>query len=82
MLRYSVEEVEYQEDEHLYHPQDGARELWLDAMGVPAVLPLPEEKRHVETAIGAEKAKNARGPGGAPSPRWSGHTVAARILAP
>jgi len=26
------------------------------------VLPPPEEQKHVETAIGAAKAKNARGP--------------------
>jgi len=62
MLRYAVEEVESEEDEHLYHTQGWARELWLDAMGLPAVLPPPEEQKHVETAIGAAKAKNARGP--------------------
>lgn len=27
---------------------------------MPAVLPPPEEEKHVETAIGAERAKNAR----------------------
>jgi len=62
MLRYAIDEVESQEDEHYYHTQGWARELWLDAMGLPAALPPPEEKRHVETAIGAAKAKNARGP--------------------
>lgn len=62
MLRYAVEEVESEEDEHLYHTQGWARELWLDAMGLPAVLPPPEEQKDVETAIGAAKAKNARGP--------------------
>lgn len=62
MLRYAVEQVESEEDEHLYHTQGWARELWFDAMGLPAVLPPPEEQHHVETAIGAEKAKNARGP--------------------
>ena len=62
MLRYAVEQVEDEEDEHLYHTQGWTRELWLDAMGLPAVLPPPEEAKHVKTAIGAQKAKNARGP--------------------
>ncbi len=62
MLRYAVKEVEGEEDEHLYHSQGWARELWLDAMGLPAVLPPPEEAHHVETAIGAARAKHARGP--------------------
>ncbi len=62
MLRYAVDQVESQEDEHLYHSQGWARELWLDAMGLPSVLPPPEEVHHVETAIGAARAKHARGP--------------------
>ena len=37
-----------------------ARELWLEFLGLPAVLPPPEEERHVKTAIGAERAKQSR----------------------
>jgi rubrerythrin len=62
MLRYAVEQVEGEEDEHLYHSKGWARELWLAAMGLPSVLPPPEETHHVETAIGAARAKHARGP--------------------
>jgi len=53
-------EVEPEEDEHLYHTTGWARELWLKSLGLPAVLPPPEEKRDVKTAIGAARAKQAR----------------------
>jgi rubrerythrin len=53
-------EVEEEEDEHLYHTMGWARELWLESLGMPAVLPPPEEKKHVKTAIGADRAKQAR----------------------
>jgi rubrerythrin len=54
-------QVEQQEDEHLYHTQGWARELWLESLGLPAVLPPPEEKKDVKTAIGAARAKQSRG---------------------
>ena len=53
-------EVEDQEDEHLYHTQGWTRELWLEHLGLPAVLPPPEEQKDVKTAIGAARAKQAR----------------------
>ena len=53
-------EVEDQEDEHLYHSTGWTRELWFESLGLPAVLPPPEEQKHVKTAIGAARAKNAR----------------------
>ena len=59
-LKEAYEEVEDEEDEHLYHSQGWARELWLDSCGLPAVLPPPEEEKHVKTAIGAARAKSAR----------------------
>jgi rubrerythrin len=52
--------VEEEEDEHLYHTTGWTRELWLEALGLPAVLPPPEEQKSVKTAIGAARAKNAR----------------------
>jgi hypothetical protein len=52
--------VEEEEDEHLYHTTGWTRELWLGRLGLPAVLPPPEEKRDVKTAIGAARAKQAR----------------------
>lgn len=53
------EEVESQEDEHLYHSQGWCRELWIQSLGMKAVLPPPEERKHVKTAIGASRAQQA-----------------------
>jgi rubrerythrin len=53
-------EVEDEEDEHLYHTQGWARELHLQLLGLPAVLPPPEEEKDVKTAIGAARAKQGR----------------------
>jgi hypothetical protein len=52
-------EVEDQEDEHLYHAQGWCRELWIQSLGMKAVLPPPEERKHVKTAIGASRAQQA-----------------------
>ena len=60
-LREAHEEIEEEEDEHVYHTKGWSRELWIDALGMKAVLPPPEEEKDVKTAIGAERAKNARG---------------------
>jgi rubrerythrin len=59
-LKEAHEEVEPQEDEHLYHTMGWTRELWIESLGMPAVLPPPEEVKEVETAIGAARAKHAR----------------------
>ncbi|HYJ88757.1 MAG TPA: ferritin-like domain-containing protein [Pyrinomonadaceae bacterium] len=59
-LKEAHEEVEGQEDEHLYHTTGWTRELWIESLGMPAVLPPPEEVKEVETAIGAARAKKAR----------------------
>jgi rubrerythrin len=59
-LKEAHEQVEEQEDEHLYHTMGWARELWLESLGLPAVLPPPEEQKEVKTAIGAARARNAR----------------------
>ena len=60
-LKAAHEEVEEQEDEHLYHTQGWTRELWIESLGMKAVLPPPEEEKDVKTAIGAARAKKARG---------------------
>lgn len=59
-LKAAHEEVEEQEDEHLYHTTGWTRELWIKSLGMPAVLPPPEEEKEVTTAIGAARAKQAR----------------------
>ena len=60
-LKEAYDQVEPEEDEHLYHTNGWTRELWIEALGMPAVLPPPEEEQDVETAIEAAKAKKSRG---------------------
>lgn len=60
-LKEAYEEVEDQEDEHLYHSKGWCRELWIQALGMKAVLPPPEERKHVKTAIGAARAEKSAG---------------------
>ena len=59
-LKAAYEQVEEQEDEHLYHTTGWSRELWIESLGMPAVLPPPEEEKEVKSAIGAARAKMAR----------------------
>ena len=59
-LRQAHDEVEDEEDEHLYHTTGWARELWIESLGMKAVLPPPEEVKDVKTAIGAARAQHAR----------------------
>ena len=56
-LQAAADEVEEQEDEHLYHSKGWCRELWIQSLGLKAVLPPPEERKHVTTAIGAARAE-------------------------
>jgi ferritin-like metal-binding protein YciE len=60
VLKQAYEAVEDQEDHHIYHSKGWTRELWIQALGMPAVLPPPEEVKQVETAIGASRAEQAR----------------------
>jgi len=60
VLKEAHDEVEPEEDEHLYHTKGWARELWIESLGMKAVLPPPEEQKQVETAIGAARAEQAR----------------------
>lgn len=59
-LKSACKEVEDEEDEHLYHTAGWTRELWIEALGLPAVLPPPEEEKDVKTALAAAKAKGER----------------------
>lgn len=60
VLKAAHDAVEKQEDHHLYHTAGWTRELWIQSLGLPAVLPPPEEVKDVETAIGASRAQHAR----------------------
>jgi hypothetical protein len=60
ILKEAHGRVEPEEDEHLYHTQGWTRELWIESLGMPAVLPPPEEVKDVKTAIEAARAKQGR----------------------
>jgi rubrerythrin len=60
LLKAAHDAVEQDEDHHLYHTRGWCRELWVQSLGLPAVLPPPEEVKQVETAIGASRAEHAR----------------------
>jgi hypothetical protein len=59
-LREAYDAIEDEEDEHLYHTKGWCRELWLKALGLPAELPPPEEKRDVKSAMDAAVVEKAR----------------------
>jgi rubrerythrin len=63
LLKEAYEEIEDQEDEHLYHSKGWCRELWIDSLGMKAILPPPEERKEVKTAIGAARAEQASAKG-------------------
>ena len=60
VLKEAHDQVEPEEDEHLYHTKGWCRELWIESLGMKAVLPPPEEVKKVETAIGAARAEQSR----------------------
>jgi rubrerythrin len=59
-LKDAYKEVEDQEDEHYYHSKGWLRELSMQCLGLKAVLPPPEERKHVKTAIGQARAEQSR----------------------
>jgi hypothetical protein len=60
VLKQAYDAVATDEDHHLYHTQGWSRELWIESLGFPAVLPPPDEVNMVETAFGASRADLAR----------------------
>ncbi len=60
VLKDAHDRVEPEEDEHLYHTQGWTRELWIENLGMAAVLPPPEEQQDVHSAIEAARAKQLR----------------------
>ena len=57
VLSEAYAQVEDQEDAHLYHTKGWCRELWLKSLGLKAVIPPPEEREDVKTAIEAARVK-------------------------
>ena len=60
ILQQAYDAVAKDEHHHLLHTAGWTRELWIQSLGLPAVLPPPEEVRDVETKIGASRAEQAR----------------------
>jgi ferritin-like metal-binding protein YciE len=60
VLSKAFDEVEDEEDEHLYHTKGWCRELWLDSLGLEAELPPPEEEKDVRSAAAEAKAEQTR----------------------
>jgi ferritin-like metal-binding protein YciE len=59
-LQKAYDQVGEEEAHHLFHTQGWARELWIQFLGMEAVLPPPEEEKKVATAIGASRAEQQR----------------------
>ena len=59
-LKSAYEQIEDQEDEHLYHTKGWCRELWLASLGLDAQLPPPEETQNANSAMAAARVKQAR----------------------
>jgi rubrerythrin len=60
VLQHAYDQVEDEEDEHLYHTKGWCRELWLESLGVKAELPPAEEKEQVKSAMDAARTKKQR----------------------
>ena len=60
VLQSATDQVEDEEDEHLYHTKGWCRELWFKSLGLSAVLPPPEEKWDIKTAEQAAKVEKQR----------------------
>lgn len=60
VLKQAYDEVEEEEDHHLYHSQGWTRELWMECLGLPAELPPREEIRHVSSKLGSARVQEER----------------------
>jgi hypothetical protein len=60
LLQKAYDQVEDEEDEHLYHTTGWARELHLQALGLPAQLPPAEEEQDVKTEVEAGEVRRER----------------------
>jgi len=60
VLKQAYDEIEDEEDEHLYHTRGWCRELWLRSLSLNAALPPPEETQEVKTAVDAANVSKKR----------------------
>ena len=59
-LKEAYQEVEDEEDEHLYHSKGWLRELSLQGLGLSAQLPPPEEEKDVKSASAQARVEQQR----------------------
>jgi hypothetical protein len=59
-LSAAFNEVEPEEDEHLYHTKGWCRELWLESLDLEAEIPPPEEEKDVASAADEAKTEEKR----------------------
>ncbi len=60
LLKTAFDEVKGEEDHHFSHAVDWTRELWIEALGLPAVLPPAEGTRKVGTISRASRHSRDR----------------------
>jgi len=58
-LKKVYDNIEDEEDEHLYHTKGWCRELWLGSLGLESSLPPPEETAGVHDAVSAAEVAAA-----------------------
>jgi hypothetical protein len=69
-LRSACDALDGQEDELHSHTKGWCRELWIRSLGLKAVLPPPEERRYVKSAMAAwGRARENGRPAVPPAPR-------------
>lgn len=59
-LTAAFNEVEPEEDEHLYHTKGWCRELWLESLDLEAEIPPPEEEADVASAADEARTEEKR----------------------
>jgi rubrerythrin len=59
-MKQAYQEVEDEEDEHYYHSKGWLRELSMQGLGLKAVLPPPEEEKHVKSASAQARVEQQR----------------------
>ena len=63
LIHEAVQEVEDEKDKHLFRAAGWSRELWLQSLGLPAMVPPPEDvEKKFKTAAGSGHTRQRRKP--------------------
>ena len=63
VIHEAVQEVEDEKDKHLFRAAGWSRELWLQSLGLPAMVPPPEDvEKKFKTAAGSGHTRHRRKP--------------------